>query len=61
MMSQYNIDINGFVETNIRWNPLQTNQAKALLRSQHRNAMLITTNSDDVSPNVYWEKRHHYS
>ena len=49
MMTRYKIDISGFVETNLRWNPTQINHAKALLRTHHKNASFLATNSDETS------------
>ena len=53
MLYNHNVDISGFVESNVIWNPTQINSAQSLLRTRHKHASFIATCSDDHTNTAY--------
>ena len=47
------VDIIGFAETNVNWNPIRTKRAQSLLRKQFGNGVMINTMSNDSVNSAY--------
>ena len=53
MLHQQEVDVAGFVETNINWSPTNCSTARSILRTRNKNSVMKTTNSDDPTISIY--------
>ena len=53
MINNYKVDVAGFVETNINWNPTNCNTAKSILLTRNKHVVMTNTHSDDPTTGTY--------
>ena len=53
MINKHKVDVAGFVETNINWNPTNCNTAKSILRTRNKHVVMTNTHSDDPTTGTY--------
>ena len=53
MLHQHDVDVAGFVETNINWSPTNCSTARSILRTRNKNSVMNATNSDDPTTSMY--------